>query len=183
MGGGGRHESLLSSRGNCASIGLSKNSTDLLRRLVSLTTLQTNCLSEIRFLEAEKDAKAVDDHFIRTGQTVGPLHGLPISMKDRFNIDGLETGCGYVSWLGQKKDSESEGTLVKILRRLGAIFFVKTNVPMSMLVSASSIEFLTAENSLIDCQLKMGETSNNIVGSTINPYNRHLSAGGASGGE
>ena len=91
-------------------------------------------MAEIRFLEAENDAKALDEHLLRTGQTVGPLHGLPISIKDRFNIEGLESACGYVSWLGDKKDSASEGVLVKRLRRLGVVFFVKTNVPMSMLV-------------------------------------------------
>ena len=100
-----------------------------------LIQIQTNCLSEIRFLEAENDAKALDEHFLRTSQTVGPLHGLPISLKDRFNIEGLESACGYVSWLGDKKSTDSEGILVQRLRRMGAILFVKTNVPMSMLVS------------------------------------------------
>lgn len=122
----------------------------------------TNCLSEICFVAAEQQAKALDESFLRTGQTVGPLHGLPVSLTDRFNIEGLESACGYVSWLGEKKDESCEGVLVKRLRRMGAVFFVKTNVPMSML---------------------MGETNNNIIGSTINPYNRNLSAGGASGGE
>jgi amidase len=56
-------------------------------------------------------------------------------MKDQFNIEGLDSACGYASWLGEKKNAESEGTLVKSLRSMGAVFFVKTNVPMSMLVS------------------------------------------------
>lgn len=56
-------------------------------------------------------------------------------MKDRFNIEGLESACGYVSWLGESKGLDDEGTLVKCLRNIGAVFFVKTNVPMSMLVS------------------------------------------------
>lgn len=86
-------------------------------------------------MAAEQRAKALDESFLRTGQTVGPLHGLPVSLKDRFNIEGLESACGYVSWLGEIKDEFSEGVLVKRLRRLGAVFFVKTNVPMSMLVS------------------------------------------------
>ena len=101
-----------------------------------MDTCQTNCLSEISFLAAEEGAKTLDAHFLRTGQTVGPLHGLPISLKDRFNLEGLESACGYASWLGNKKDADSEGALVKTLRRMGAILFVKTNVPMSMLVSA-----------------------------------------------
>ena len=56
-------------------------------------------------------------------------------MKDRFNIEGMASACGYVSWLGETKGLESEGALVKGLRSMGAVFFVKTNVPMSMLVS------------------------------------------------
>ena len=78
----------------------------------------------------------LDEHLDQTGQTIGPLHGLPISLQDRFNVEGLESACGYVSWLGDQKDGASEGVLVKSLRRMGAILFVKTNVPMSMLVSA-----------------------------------------------
>jgi amidase len=150
--------------------------------LVSLISLQTHCLSEIRFQDAENDAKALDAHLLQTGQPVGPLHGLPISLKDRFNIEGLESACGYVSWLGVRKDEASEGVLVKRLRRMGAIFFVKTNVPMSMLVRASLAIIYTLQFWLPD-MVQMGETSNNIIGSTINPYNRYLSAGGASGGE
>ena len=91
-------------------------------------------MSEIAFASAEQRARELDEYLLRTGQLVGPLHGLPVSLKDRFHIEGLEAACGYISWLGEKKDAESEGVLVKILRRTGAVFFVKTNVPMSMLV-------------------------------------------------
>ncbi len=85
---------------------------------------------------------------MRAGQVVGPLHGLPISLQDRFNIDGLESACGYVSWLGNKKDADSESVLVKRLRRMGAVFFVTTNVPMSMLVSAAILLPLDAQHCL-----------------------------------
>lgn len=115
------------------------NQEDVAKRVASLIPLQTNCLSEIRFQAAESDAQILDEHFLRTGQLLGPLHGLPISLQDRFNIEGLESACGYVSWLGERKDGASEGVLIKRLRRLGAIFFVKTNVPMSMLVGLSLI--------------------------------------------
>lgn len=139
MGSSGCDESVLSPCSNRASIGIEERIRErFFKHIVSLKSLQTQCLSEIRFLDAENDAKALDEHFLRTGQPVGPLHGLPISLKDRFNIEGLESACGYVSWLGDRKDEASEGVLVKRLRRLGAIFFVKTNVPMSMLVSPSS---------------------------------------------
>lgn len=86
-------------------------------------------------MAAEQQARELDESFLRTGQLVGPLHGLPVSLKDRFHVEGLESACGYVSWLGDKKNVDSEGILVKTLRRMGAIMIVKTNVPMSMLVS------------------------------------------------
>jgi amidase len=122
----------------------------------------TNCLSEICFGAAEQRAVELDLAFQQSRQTVGPLHGLPISLKDRFNVNGLESASGYVSWIGDIKTLEDEGLLVRKLQDAGAIIFVKTNVPTSMLI---------------------GETTNNIIGSTINPYNRELTAGGASGGE
>jgi amidase len=93
-----------------------------------------NCLSEICFVEAEAHAQELDDYLQWHGETIGPLHGLPISLKDRFHVRGLDTACGYVSWLGSKKTVEDEGVLVQRLRQLGAVIFVKTNVPMSMLV-------------------------------------------------
>ena len=131
-------------------------------------------------MAAEQGAKALDESLLRTGQTVGPLHGLPVSLKNRFNIEGLESACGYVSWLGEKKDENSEGVLVKRLCRMGAVFFVKTSVPMSMLVGCHP-QHIALRCSRTDVT-QMGETNNNIIGSTINPYNRNLSAGGASGG-
>ncbi|KAG9666107.1 amidase, partial [Aureobasidium melanogenum] len=121
-----------------------------------------NCLSEINFVSAREHARNLDAYWRLHGRVSGPLHGLPISVMDRYNIAGLESACGFISWLGSPKKKEDEGTIVQKLRHLGAVVFCKTNVPMSMM---------------------LGETTNNIVGSTINPYNRISSAGGACGGE
>jgi amidase len=98
-----------------------------------------NCLSEVFFEAAEARARELDDYFQRYGKPVGPLHGLPVSLKDRFHIRGLESACGYVSWLGSKKTAEDEGVLVQRLRQLGAVLYVKTNIPMSMLVCYHAI--------------------------------------------
>ncbi|KAF2761032.1 amidase [Pseudovirgaria hyperparasitica] len=122
----------------------------------------TKCLVEIRFDEARQQAEDLDAYIRESGRPAGPLHGLPVSLKDRFHIRGLESCCGYVSWLGDHKTENDEGVLVHRLRHAGAILYAKTNIPMSMLI---------------------GETTNNIIGSTINPFNRNLSAGGACGGE
>lgn len=99
--------------------------------------MQTDCLSEINFEEAHKRAVELDAYWREHRCTVGPLHGLPVSVMDRFNVEGLESACGFVSWLGTAKTVQDEGVLIQTLRRLGALVFCKTNVPMSMMVSIS----------------------------------------------
>lgn len=120
-----------------------------------------NCLTEICFEAAIATAKALDKYRRETGQLKGPLHGLPISFMDRYRIEGLETSAGFVSWLGNVETSSSESPMVTHMRKLGAVPICKTNMPQSML---------------------LGGTANNITGSTLNPYNRLLSAGGGAGG-
>lgn len=48
---------------------------------VVLKASQTRCLTETMFDEALKRAKELDEHLKKTGQPIGPLHGLPISFK------------------------------------------------------------------------------------------------------
>lgn len=67
---------------------------------------------------------------------------------------------GYIDWLG--KIEKEDSILVSILRRTGAVFYVKTSVPQTLMVC---------------------ETVNNIIGRTINPRNKNWSCGGSSGGE
>lgn len=112
------------------------------------------------FDEAMARAKALDEHFSRTGKTVGPLHGLPISLKDNFNIAGKPTSVGFCTWA--LEPAEVDSTLVTMLRDLGAVTYVKTNVPTGMM---------------------FGESANNVYGRTVNPLNRKTTSGGSSGGE
>lgn len=65
---------------------------------------------------------------------------------DRYNIEGLESACGFVSWLGSFKKVEDEGTMVQKLRHLGAVVFCKTNVPMSMMV----VVYMTSPRQNVD---------------------------------
>ncbi|KAK4244361.1 amidase signature domain-containing protein [Corynascus novoguineensis] len=122
----------------------------------------TNCLSEVVFNQAIADAEALDAAYERDGKVVGPLHGLPVSLKDQFRVQGTDTSLGYVGWLGKKETADSESWVVQQLRRLGAIIFAKTNVPPGLMTI---------------------ETNNNIIGYTLNAANRLLSSGGSSGGE
>lgn len=119
-----------------------------------------NCVTEIYFEQAFARAAELDEYFKTNGKPIGPLHGLPISLKDQFNLEGVDSTIGYVGWMGRKPEEES--TLVKLLRRAGAVLYVKTNVPTTLMT---------------------GETVNNLFGRTLNPRNRKLTTGGSSGGE
>ncbi|KAK2608850.1 hypothetical protein QQS21_002563 [Conoideocrella luteorostrata] len=120
----------------------------------------TNCLSETCFDRALKTAKQRDVHLKQTGSPVGPLHGLPISLKDNFNLEGLDATVGFASHVGDPAKSDS--TLAQLLESSGAIFYVKTNTPTAMMIA---------------------ESVNNVFGRTVNPLNRKTTSGGSSGGE
>lgn len=49
---------------------------------------QNNCLHEIFFEQAFRRARELDEYLARKGKTVGPLHGLPVSLKDQFHVKG-----------------------------------------------------------------------------------------------
>ncbi|CAE6459376.1 unnamed protein product [Rhizoctonia solani] len=121
----------------------------------------TNCVTEVMFAQALARAHELDEHISKTGQVVGPLHGVPISVKDHIFVEGEDTACGSVAWIGRYV-AEEDNTLVHILRQAGAVFYVKTTNPQVLYAF---------------------ETNNNIYGRTTNPYNRELAAGGSSGGE
>lgn len=55
---------------------------------------QVNCLTEIFVERALQRARELDEHLAKTGGVVGPLHGLPISLKDQICIKGLEATMG-----------------------------------------------------------------------------------------
>lgn len=135
----------------------------------SLAHQLTSCLHEMFFDAAIEDAKRLDRFYAQHKAPSGPLHGLPVSLKDQFHVKGVETTMGYIGWIGTfmgrkgtglEKVYESE--MVKELRALGAVLYCKTSVPHSLM---------------------SGETVNNIIGYTTNPKNRNLSSGGSSGGE
>ncbi|KAI9888341.1 MAG: hypothetical protein M1814_000572 [Vezdaea aestivalis] len=128
-----------------------------------------NCLHEIFFDEAIERAKYLDDYMKTHGKPIGPLHGLPVSLKDQFHVKGVDTSMGYIGWIGtyggtslDPKTVILESQIVKELLSLGAVLFCKTSLPQTLL---------------------FGETVNNLIGRTLNPVNQKLSCGGSSGGE
>ncbi|KAJ8122896.1 hypothetical protein ONZ43_g1025 [Nemania bipapillata] len=109
-----------------------------------------NCLHEIFFDQALERAAWLDAQFSGTRSTVGPLHGLPISLKDQFHVKGVDTTMGYIGWIGgnlgisdPKQVHQVESQLVTELLSLGAVLYCKTSVPQTLL---------------------LGETKNNLIG-------------------
>lgn len=96
----------------------------------------TNCLSEIFIEEGLVRAKELDAHLAATGKVVGPLHGLPVSIKDHILVKGHDTSSGYVAWAG-KTVADRDAVFVDILRKSGAVLYVKTANPQTLLVSLS----------------------------------------------
>jgi amidase len=94
----------------------------------------TNCLTEIFFEEGLARAKELDAHLAATGKVVGPLHGLPVSVKDHILVKGFDTASGYVAWAG-KTVADRDAVVVEILRKSGAVLYVKTANPQTLLVS------------------------------------------------
>ena len=121
--------------------------------------LQTNCLTETYFEQAQERARQLDE-IKAQGRSAGPLHGLPISIKDGFQVMGSEATIGFVSYLDKISDKNSP--LVDILLQLGAVIHVKTNIPQTLMTA---------------------DSHNNIFGRTLNPHKTTLTAGGSSGGE
>ncbi|EAW07383.1 putative general amidase [Aspergillus clavatus NRRL 1] len=120
----------------------------------------TRCLTEPLFARALTRARQLDAHLQRTGQPVGPLHGLPVSVKDSFHVHGVDASIGLAALAHQP--SAADAPLVALLTSLGAIVLAKTNVPQT---------------------LGALDSANNLFGRTLNPLNRQLTAGGSSGGE
>jgi Asp-tRNA(Asn)/Glu-tRNA(Gln) amidotransferase A subunit family amidase len=91
---------------------------------------------------------------------IGPLHGVPISIKCSIDVTGLPCECGSVLRKGNVPSEDAP--LAKRLRAAGAIILGNTNVP----------EFLMAY-----------ETDNLLYGRTTNPWDLSRTPGGSSGGE
>ncbi len=141
----------------------------LQRNDVHSDSQQVACLHEIFFDAAVAEAERLDDYFAKHGKPIGPLHGLPVSLKDQFHVKGVETTMGYVGWIGTfqgksdtGKEKVFESELVRELRNLGALLFCKTTLAQAVFTF---------------------EPLNNIWGHTYSPLNRRLLTGGSSSGE
>ncbi len=108
---------------------------------------------------AEDDARALDEAFARTGTVCGPLHGIPVVIKDNIDMAGLPTTSGCRALAGAMPLHDAEQ--VRRLRAAGAVIVGKTNM--------SEFSFDIRSRS-------------SLGGDVRNPFNRSVTAGGSSGG-
>ncbi len=108
--------------------------------------------------QALKQARRADNDLAK-GISRGPLHGLPIVIKDQFRTTGLRTTCGFPDLAGYIP--ETNAVAVQKLLDAGAVIVGKTNTP----IGASDIQ-----------------TYNKVTGTTNNPWDVTRTSGGSTGG-
>ncbi|QSQ20043.1 amidase [Pyxidicoccus parkwayensis] len=118
-----------------------------------------NAVVTRRFGQARADARELDAARAR-GEPLGPLAGVPMTVKDPFDVAGLPTTFGLPT--RGNHVAREDGPLVKRLRGAGAVILGKTNV--------SELLFFQ-------------EGDNPLFGRTNNPWNLERTSGGGSGGE
>lgn len=107
---------------------------------------------------ARKEAHIAEQVVMHRG-ALGPLHGVPVAVKDDLAVKGMRYTAGSRLWAEQVAADDDEA--VARLRRAGAVIVGKTNLP----------EFG-----------HKGTTDNVLFGTTLNPWDRTRSSGGSSGG-
>jgi aspartyl-tRNA(Asn)/glutamyl-tRNA(Gln) amidotransferase subunit A len=117
-----------------------------------------NCFRTVMAEEARRDAKRADDAIVR-GDKLGPLHGVPVSIKDLVDVKGVHTRHG--SAIFEHNIAQADDVLVERLRQAGTIIIGKSTTP----------EFGVK-----------GLTDGPSFGITRNPWNLERTPGGSSGG-
>lgn len=115
---------------------------------------KTNCLTEIMISSAETWVK---DGSINLK---GPLAGIPVSVKDTIQVSGYDSTVGQSKLVGN--GTALDGPCSRLLKDAGAVPYVKTNIPITLLSF---------------------ESTNDVWGRSTNPYNPKYTPGGSTGGE
>jgi Asp-tRNA(Asn)/Glu-tRNA(Gln) amidotransferase A subunit family amidase len=113
-----------------------------------------------KMLDALETARAQDAYFARTGNFVGPLHGIPIAVKDNYDTIDMRTTAGALADYANDKPPR-DATMVAKLRAAGAIILGKTN---------------------LDEYAPAGIGRSTLGGQTCNPYDTRRTTGGSSAG-
>ena len=137
----------------------SRELTEMLIERIEAVNPALNAVVELRREGALQEALAADE-VVSRGDATGPLHGVPISIKDSFNVAGLHTTWGNPAF--EDFVADRDATVARRLRQAGAIIFGKTNVA-----------FMLGD---------FGQTANELYGVTNNPWDTTRTPGGSTGG-
>lgn len=136
-------------------------SRELLEHLIARVEMDNPRLNAVVALDVDRAQAAADaaDAATASGIAAGPLHGLPMTVKDVWETEGLVTTSGAP----ELKDHvpQTDALAVARLKAAGAIIFGKTNTPLY----AGDIQ-----------------TFNDVYGVTNNPWDTSRTPGGSSGG-
>jgi amidase len=136
-------------------------SYEMVKELLAVIEKRNPALNAIVTLDAEgalQQARAADEMQQR-GEAMGPLQGVPITIKDSFETAGMRTVSGFPPFANRIPSADAPP--VGRLRKAGAIILGKTNLP----TLASGIQ-----------------TNNPVFGRTNNPWDLTRTPGGSSGG-
>ncbi len=139
----------------------SRELTGMLLDRIDAVNPRLNAVVELPRERAVAVAATADEELARGGpDDLGPFHGVPMTIKDAFDVAGLHTTWGNPAF----KDfvADDDATVVRRLQRAGAIVAGKTNVP-----------FMLGD---------FGQTANDLYGVTNNPWDTTRTPGGSSGG-
>jgi amidase len=137
----------------------SRELTEMLLTRIDSVNPALNAVVELRREAALREAIAADEAIAR-GENVGALHGVPMTIKDSFNVAEMHTTWGNPAFKDFTADSDA--TVVRRLRQAGAIIVGKTNVA-----------FMLGD---------FGQTANELFGATANPWDPARTPGGSSCG-
>lgn len=128
---------------------------------------RTNCVTEVLVEDGRRAAAALEIMLVdakdtttaKTAKTL-PLAGVPVSLKDTVCVAGYDACIGYGAYAGRPALTDS--ALVRLLRDAGALLYVKSASPITLLSF---------------------ESCSSVFGRCVNPHNSSFSPGGSSGGE
>ena len=134
---------------------------ELLERSLARIEETNPALNAVVTLAPDRARREADlaDEARADGRQLGPLHGLPVTIKDSIETEGIRTTSGHAGF--SEHVPSADAPAVARLRAAGAIVFGKTNLP----------------EMAADCQ-----SYNNLFGTTNNPWDLSRTPGGSSGG-
>ena len=137
------------------------SSRELLEAALSRVERLDGPINAVVALDAERALAAANraDEAVARGDELGPLHGVPITIKDSFQTEGLITTSGAPELAEFVPDKDADP--VARYKDAGAIVYGKTNLP----IWAGDLQ-----------------SYNKVYGTTANPYDIECTPGGSSGG-